>query len=170
MGGTCSTPEECAGQGYLRLTHSRRECLERILPVFRESGSQNVVDFALRFVNSPPTHWQEVPLPSLPPEDPLLAQVPQRLATLIAEAADFVPLARDAQAFGDWPSEDELIAHFVVPFLRTLGMAARADSRPVAAYRRGCVSATSAHPRELPPCDRSQATRRWGRRRTRAGT
>ncbi len=32
-----------------------------------------------------------------------------------------MPLLQDGQAFGEPPSEDELIAHFVVPFLRALG-------------------------------------------------
>jgi len=32
-----------------------------------------------------------------------------------------VPLLQDRQAFGEAASEDELIAHFVVPFLRALG-------------------------------------------------
>jgi hypothetical protein len=43
------------------------------------------------------------------------------LAGLVAQAADLLPLMQDSQRFGDLPSEDELIIHFVVPFLRALG-------------------------------------------------
>jgi hypothetical protein len=80
-----------------------------------------VVDFAERFLNSPPTHWQTTSLPELPHEEPPLSQVPRALQGIVAEAADLVPLVLDGQAFGEQPSEDELIVHFVVPFLRALG-------------------------------------------------
>jgi len=80
-----------------------------------------VVDFAERFLKSAPTHWQTAPLPELPAEEPPLDQVPGALQGIVAQAADLVPLLQDGQAFGEHPSEDELIAHFVVPFLRALG-------------------------------------------------
>lgn len=83
--------------------------------------SKDVVEFAERFLNSPPTYWQTAPLPELPAEEPPLDHVPDALRGIIAEAADLVPLFWDGQAFGEPPSEDELITHFVVPFLRSLG-------------------------------------------------
>jgi hypothetical protein len=79
------------------------------------------VDFAARFLNSPPTHWQSATLPELPAEQPPLTTVPQVLAGLVAQAADLLPLMQDRHRFGELPSEDELIVHFVVPFLRALG-------------------------------------------------
>jgi hypothetical protein len=79
------------------------------------------IDFAERFLNSPPTHWQTAPLPELPAEEPPLDQVPDALRGIVAQAADLVPLLQNGQGFGEHPSEDELIAHFVVPFLRVLG-------------------------------------------------
>ncbi len=79
------------------------------------------LDFATRFLKSPPTQWRTAPLPKLPAEEPRLDDVPGALAGLVAQAADFLPLVQDDAAFGEWPSEDELIAHFVVPFLRALG-------------------------------------------------
>jgi len=79
------------------------------------------VDFAERFLNSPPTHWQMAALPELPAESPPLDDVPDALQGVVAQAADLVPLLQDRKAFGEHPSEDELIAHFVVPFLRALG-------------------------------------------------
>jgi len=83
--------------------------------------SQEVVDFAERFLNSPPTYWQTAPLPELPAEEPPLVDVPDVLQGIIPQAADLVPLFQDGQSFGEPPSEDELIVHFVVPFLRALG-------------------------------------------------
>ncbi len=83
--------------------------------------NEEVLDFAGRFLNSPPTHWQMAPLPELPVEEPALDEVPDILQGLVAQAADLVPLVQDRQAFGELPSEDELIAHFVVPFLRAHG-------------------------------------------------
>jgi len=83
--------------------------------------NEEVVDFAARFLNSTPTHWQTAPLPELPVEEPPLECVPEALAEIVAQATDLLPLVQDDQAFGERPSEDELIAHFVVPFLRALG-------------------------------------------------
>ena len=83
--------------------------------------NEEVVDFAERFLTSPPTHWQTAPLPELPDEEPPLDQVPDALQGIVAQAADLVPLLQDGHAFGEHPSEDELIVHFVVPFLRALG-------------------------------------------------
>jgi len=83
--------------------------------------NQEAVDFAERFLNSPPTFWQTAPLPELPAEQPPLVDVPDVLKGIIAQAADLVPLFQDGQSFGEPPSEDELIVHFVVPFLRALG-------------------------------------------------
>lgn len=83
--------------------------------------NEEIVDFATRFLNSPPIHWQAAVLPELPVEQPPLASVPEVLAELVAQAADLLPLMQDSQRFGELPTEDELIAHFVVPFLRALG-------------------------------------------------
>ncbi len=82
-----------------------------------------ILDFAGRFLHSPPNRWQAAPLPELPGEDPPLDELPDPLVGIVAQAADLVPLLQDRQAFGEHPSEDELIAHFVVPFLRALGWA-----------------------------------------------
>jgi hypothetical protein len=83
--------------------------------------SQDVAEFAERFLNSPPTYWQTAPLPELPAEAPPLDHLPDALQGIVAQAADLVPLFQHVQSFGEPPSEDELIAHFVVPFLRALG-------------------------------------------------
>jgi hypothetical protein len=83
--------------------------------------SRDVVEFAERFLNSPPTYWQTVPLPELPLEEPPLDYVPDALQEIVAQAADLVPLFQHVESFGEPPSEDELIAHFVLPFLRALG-------------------------------------------------
>ena len=83
--------------------------------------TEEVKDYAERFMNSPPTHWQEAPLPALPAEEPDLDRVPLALEEIVAKAQDLARLFWDRQSFGDHPTEDELVAHFVVPFLRKLG-------------------------------------------------
>ena len=80
-----------------------------------------MVNFARRFVRSPPTDWQTARLPALPKEEPLMDVPPAGLEDLVAQVQDFMGIFRDAETFGDWPMEDELVAHYVVPFLRALG-------------------------------------------------
>jgi hypothetical protein len=83
--------------------------------------SEDVVDYADRFLNSPPTRWQTAPLPELPSEEPPLDEVPEAARGIVALTADLSPLLQNRQIFGEAASEAELIAHFVVPFLRALG-------------------------------------------------
>jgi len=91
-------------------------------PRLSRTNQQEAVDFALRFVNSPPDRWKSAPLPALPPEDPPLREIPVWLQPLVAQVDDLVPLYKNPAAFGDLlPAEDELIAHYVVPVLRLLG-------------------------------------------------
>ena len=83
--------------------------------------NEEALDFAERFVNSEPTYWQTAKLPELPNEQPALEHVPQALEGIVARIADLIPLFQDRLAFGDAPSEDELISHLVVPFFCALG-------------------------------------------------
>jgi hypothetical protein len=80
-----------------------------------------VMKYATDFVQSPPTHWQTTPLPALPPEAPALDPAPDYLAHLVAQVQDLASLYADPISFGEPPAEDELLAHFVVPFLYALG-------------------------------------------------
>ena len=90
-------------------------------PRCARTWNKEVKDFAERFLNSPPMHWQEAPLPELPAEEPDLETVPSALEEIVAKAQDLARPFWDRQSFGDHPTEDELVAHFVVPFLRSLG-------------------------------------------------
>lgn len=83
--------------------------------------NEEVRDYAERYLTSPPMHWQEAPLPELPEEEPQLAEVPQAIEGIVAQSQDLSSLYWDRQGFGDFPTEDEMVAHFVVPFLRALG-------------------------------------------------
>ena len=83
--------------------------------------SENVVGYANRFVRSPPTDWQARALPSLPAEETKLKAPPPELREIVAQVHDLSALYRDTDAFGEWPMEDEMVAHYVVPFLRALG-------------------------------------------------
>ena len=91
------------------------------LPRCSRVWHEDALDFARRFVNSPPTRWQSAPLPALPVEEPPLPTVPEPIAALVAQAADLLPLMLDDTRFGELPSEDEAIVHCVVPLLRALG-------------------------------------------------
>ena len=83
--------------------------------------TEEVKDYAERFLNSPPFNWQDAGLPELPAEEPSMDMVPPIIAGIVAEAQDLGNLYWDRQNFGEHPTEDELVAHFVVPFLRCLG-------------------------------------------------
>lgn len=88
---------------------------------FSRVNRDDVIAYAQTFVNSPPDQWKTAPLPPLPEEQPPLETVPENLRDLVAQALDLVNLYQDGNRFGELPSEDELLAHFVVPFLRALG-------------------------------------------------
>jgi hypothetical protein len=75
-----------------------------------------LVELALRFVNSPPIDWQETSLPLLPHEEEPLTDIPARLQDVVAFALDYA-----GQPFGERVSEDEMITHLIVPFFRALG-------------------------------------------------
>ncbi len=90
-------------------------------PRLARVSAPTVVDYARRFVASPPTHWQDASLPPLPAEEPLLDYVPEHLQGIVAEVQDLYPLFWDRERFGEHPTEDELVAHFVLPLLRALG-------------------------------------------------
>jgi hypothetical protein len=90
-------------------------------PRFSRTENEDVLNYVDRFINSPPTYWQNASLPQLPQEEPDLKEIPTALKELVACANDLVPLMWDRHVFGERPSEDEMIAHFVVPFLRALG-------------------------------------------------
>ncbi len=88
---------------------------------FSQVQNTEVRNYVERFLNSPPTNWQVAPLPELPSEEPSLGEIPSNLIELVGQAQDLVGLFQDEHNFGDTPMEDELVAHFVVPFLRCLG-------------------------------------------------
>ena len=60
-------------------------------------------------------------MPELPGEELGLDKVPLSIEGVVAQAQDLAGLFLDHQNFGDCPTEDEMVAHFVVPFLQALG-------------------------------------------------
>ena len=80
-----------------------------------------IVDYANSFVRSPPTDWQTGPLPSLPEEKAKLEAPRDELQEIVAQAHDLYGLYWNRDDFGERPMEDELVANYVVPFLRALG-------------------------------------------------
>ena len=88
---------------------------------FARTWDEKVIDYAERFLNSSPTQWQTSNLPELPLEEPVLDEIPTQLQGIVAEVNDLAPLYWERERFGDHPSEDELVTHFIVPFLRSFG-------------------------------------------------
>lgn len=80
-----------------------------------------VVNFARQFIQSSPLDWQTAKLPDLPPQEAELYPVPPEIASIVASAREIVPLYWKYDKFGEWPAEDELIAHYTIPLLRALG-------------------------------------------------
>ncbi|MBM3127628.1 MAG: hypothetical protein FJ009_03230 [Chloroflexi bacterium] len=89
-------------------------------PSLSRINKPELVDYANRFLNSPPTYWQTATLPSLPSELPSI-EPPDELSELVTQVQDLTRLYADRTAFGDYPTEQELVVHYVVPFLRALG-------------------------------------------------
>ena len=83
--------------------------------------SDEAANYAHSFLASGLTHWQEAPLPALPAVEPLLDEVPEKLRDVVGLARDLAVLYGDEECLGDAPNENEMTAHFVVPFLRALG-------------------------------------------------
>jgi len=83
--------------------------------------SDKAVDYAHSFLTSGLTHWREAPLPALPEVEPLLDEVPEALRDVVGLARDLARLYDDEERLGDAPNENEMTAHFIVPFLRALG-------------------------------------------------
>ena len=81
----------------------------------------DILEYANRFMQSPPTDWQTRALPRLPDDEPELRAIPDKLQELVAQVQDLSQLYWDTDSFGELPTEDELVAHNVVPFLRALG-------------------------------------------------
>jgi hypothetical protein len=88
---------------------------------FSRVNRDDMIDYAQKFVNSPPDHWKIAPLPLLPDEQPLMEHIPGNLQGLVAQVQDLASLYLDESHFGDLPAEDELLAHYIVPLLRAFG-------------------------------------------------
>ena len=85
--------------------------------------------------------------------------MPDALRGIVVQTGDLVPLLQDRQAFGEPPSEDELIAHFVVPFLRALGWP---PERIAVKWRRIDVAVFQALPRTPENCYLVIEAKRFG--------
>ena len=90
-------------------------------PRLSRVGAAKIVDYATHFVRSPPTDWQDRALPSLPEEEADLEALPNELQEIVAQVHDLSGLYWDRDNFGERPMEDEMVAHYVLPFLRALG-------------------------------------------------
>lgn len=90
-------------------------------PRISKIAQPDIIDFASRFIQSEPKLWQNAALPPIPQEEPPLKEIPPAFRNIVAQVQDLTGLYQDQTHFGEAPSEDELVAHYVVPFLRALG-------------------------------------------------
>lgn len=90
-------------------------------PRFSRTWNEDVIDIAMKVLNSEPSQWKSEPLPPLPSPEPELQLVPPKLKPFLAEIGDVYPQFWDESRFNSIPSEDEMVTHFVVPFLKLLG-------------------------------------------------
>lgn len=111
--------------------------------------SVSVLLYVERFLNSPPTHWQTAPLPALPPEEPPLESAPRPIEEVMATVRDLLPIFGNERLFGGQPTEDELVAHFVVPLMYAMGWPAE---RVGIQWRRIDVALFDALPRSPESC------------------
>ena len=81
----------------------------------------DIIKYVNRFVQSPPRDWQTRTLPRLPEKEADLEAPPAELQEIVAQVHDLARLYWDVDSFGEQPMEDELVAHYAVPFLRALG-------------------------------------------------
>ena len=81
----------------------------------------DIIEYANRFIRSAPREWKSRALPSPPVEEVGLKAPPSELQEIVAHVHDLLNLYWDVDRFGNLPTEDELVAHYVVPFLRALG-------------------------------------------------
>jgi hypothetical protein len=88
---------------------------------FSRTWNREVIALAQTVINSEPSNWKTAPLPPLPEPEPRLSDPPSAVAPIVADALALFPQFWDKARYGFIPSEDELIAHFAVPFLRALG-------------------------------------------------
>jgi hypothetical protein len=80
-----------------------------------------VINFVKSILNSPPSDWKIAPLPPLPNFEISMEDIPLAIAEIVAMAKDFCGQVWPNLLLGDMPSEQEMIAHFVIPVLRALG-------------------------------------------------
>jgi hypothetical protein len=79
------------------------------------------ITYARSFVHSPPTDWQVAALRALPDPEPELSPIPEAIAGIVGLAADLAAIYWDSERFGEYPCEAEMLAHYTIPLLRTMG-------------------------------------------------
>lgn len=90
---------------------------------FSRTFDREVIDLAAAVVNSPPDAWKSATLPDLPAGDPPLHlnELSPDLRQVVGEIMDLSAIYSDPETIGARPKEDEIVAHCLVPLLRSLG-------------------------------------------------
>lgn len=90
-------------------------------PRFSRANTNEVVHFANAAMAIGLEAWQNATLPSLPPPEPAWKAPPQWLNAIVGLAQDWERMMGPNYDFGGFPSEDDMLVHFVVPLFRSMG-------------------------------------------------
>jgi hypothetical protein len=88
---------------------------------FSASHKSEVLEFCQKVRPTLPSTWATQHLANLPEPEPVLDEVQPEIQPLVAEVADLWPQFWNRDLFDTRPSEDETLAHLVVPFFRAFG-------------------------------------------------
>jgi len=83
--------------------------------------SEEIIRFADEAMGVGLDAWQTAPLLNLPPPERLWENPPTWLNALVGLAHDWFQMIGQENSFRGLPSEDEMVAHFVVPLFRSMG-------------------------------------------------
>ena len=114
-------PGASAGANYRKNTRLKLLSLGRIRYDAREHGVRKLGILPKGLYALPLLTGKNAQLPVLPLVEPELVSVPPKLEAMVAQIQDLGGLYWDYEKFGEFPTEDEFVAHFVIPLLSALG-------------------------------------------------
>ncbi len=88
---------------------------------FARVNADEVIRFANDVMAIELDAWQSAPLPTLPAPEAQWNNPPEAINALVGLAQDWSGMVWQGQSFGQLPSEDEMLVHFVIPLFRNLG-------------------------------------------------
>lgn len=88
---------------------------------FSATNKEDVIELASTVVASEPSGWRTAVLPRLPELEGDLLEIPPSVQPIVAEILDLYAQFWDKDRYGPIPSEHEMLAHFTIPLVKSLG-------------------------------------------------